>query len=177
MISIISWRLDCLFFLPQQCHDPSCRSVCLPVHLVHQSILSSQTEKATHLTLGQLSKQDTLFTLTPEGGRRLTIHSVPWVNLFTSGIDPEHCWHTGLSLEWNEYVILRTAWGGGALKAENMLKLCPHMFPVKSTMHIMSTVWIANPFWVGRNKKKEKNKYYLKGNLKCNSFEGITNRK
>lgn len=82
------------------------RSFCLSVcPSIHQCVPSDRTVKATHLTSGQLSKQDTPFTLTPGGGRRLTIHSMPWVNLFTFGIDPEHCWHTGLLLEWDEYII------------------------------------------------------------------------
>lgn len=72
--TVIWGWLDC--FPPQQRHVPSCPSVCLPVHLVWsvgtsvQSVSSSLpgwTAKATHLTSGQLSKQDTPFTLTPRG--------------------------------------------------------------------------------------------------------------
>lgn len=91
-------RLHC--FPPQQCHVPSsCLSVCLPVHLVLQvclsvclsslplthsltpSPLTGWMVKATHLISGQLSKQDTPFTLTPQG-RKVIDNSLSAVSQF-----------------------------------------------------------------------------------------------
>lgn len=100
---VISGWLDCIVL-----NIPSCLSV-------HRSIPSGWTERATHLTSGQLSKQASPFTLTPQG-RKTIDNSLPRVNLCTFGIDPEHWRHTGLSLEPDEYIILRIprtgGWGG-----------------------------------------------------------------
>lgn len=65
-------RFHC--FPPQQCHISCCLCVCLPVHLVgfppaspSLCIPAGRTARATHLTSGQLSKQDAPFTPDPSG--------------------------------------------------------------------------------------------------------------
>lgn len=131
-------------FLPQQCcahsrppirlsaksfgSSPSCLPVCpsvCPPWLNGWRPLISHRDSCLNKTLYSLR--------TLKGGKQLTIHSVPWVNLFTFGIDPNHCWRTGLSLKWNEYVILGSGGGRGRdffykKTFKNVKIMCVHMF-------------------------------------------------
>lgn len=144
-------RLHC--FLPPQRRLAYVLFIRFPAHLsVHQSIPSGWTERATHLTSGQLSKQASPFTLTPRG-RKTIDNSLPRVNLCTFGIDPEHWWHTGLSLEpgWiHNTENAREGMGGGIyfLKGEAIKKIKEK----KMLCHIK----IKNP------------SYYLKVGQGCN---------
>lgn len=97
---------------------------------------------------------ETLLSLWPlEGRRPLTIRSVPWVTLFTFGIDPEHCWHTGLR---NEYVCVCV--GGGVLSWKRAKTISIHVLWVSVLCIFQIQIkMLREPSW------REKIYIYLKG--------------
>lgn len=126
-------RLHC--FPPQQCHVPSClsvlsassfgSSVCLSIR---QSIPTGWAVKATPLISGQLSKQDTPFTLTPRG-RKAIDNSLSAVSQFV------HFWNWPQTLlthrpltgvEWIRTLMTVGGMEGLFFKAKNRIKQHPY---------------------------------------------------